>query len=527
MIKKLYLTPLILGGFLSIAQPAYAQEIETIEVTASTSMAVISDPITDISLLESLMPEVTVAGGFGGFSGFVERGTQPIHTTVYRNGVPVNDAGAGWYDFGHDLATGNETIKIINGPNSVLYGSGSLGGTIFMNDILNPGSTIRYGTDHYFVSHSLENFMNITYLDVSNGSVRSDNTEDDHYKNLTARFQTQVGDYTTTLSITDYDYDFDQCWNNMGIFTNSCKQEGQKATLSVRNDKLTLGYTFNNADYFANQDKTWESEAKRWYGDYRDSYKLSNLGSGVLGVTFDQESYAGEKRNNVAVYGTFKTTFDAELGVRVSEDAVVYRLGYERGDFFANVGTSYRNPSLYQIAGDAWTMANPNLNPEKAFGIEYGYGPLSFFRYQFDEGIDYDYTNNQYINTSNYKTQGVRFLDKWVIVPNGWVGLDIGYTESDQPRIAKYKAVVGGGYSFDQFTARLTYTGMFDRKPGPYDGDSLPDINSFDLSIQRHIAKNYLLSLTARDILDRQFEVVPGYNAGGRQILLTIQFQPE
>ena len=66
------------------------------------------------------MPAVTVSGGYGAFMGYTDRGTQTVHTTIYRNGVPANDAGSGWYDFGHDFATGNEKVKIVNGPNSVL-----------------------------------------------------------------------------------------------------------------------------------------------------------------------------------------------------------------------------------------------------------------------------------------------------------------------------------------------------------------------------------------------------------------------
>lgn len=529
MIRYTPFTSLLLGGFLLLTTPAHADEIEHITVTASTTHTATSDPTIDVSILETLFPETTVAGGFGGFAGFSERGTQPTHTTVFRNGVPANDPGAGWYDFGHDLSTGSESVKVVNGPNSVLYGSGSLGGTIFINDDIKSGTIIRVGDQHNFVSQSYEDVINITYFDTSNGSVRTDNDEEDRYKNITARANFDLGDWQAKINYTDYSYDFDQCWNNIGEFTNSCFQEGKKGTVSIRNENTTLGYSFNDADFYALEDKTWASEAKRYYVDHRQDFVFIRNGVAIaevlVGATAEREEYAGNNQTNVAVYGVAKRNW-LEVGVRVTEDASVFRVGAEYKDFFANVGTSYRNPALYQIYGDAWTNPNSKLDPEEAIGFEFGYGALSFFNYKFSEGIDYSYTDNQYVNTGKYDTRGVRYVDNFFPTEDLWFRFDVGYTDSDQPRVAKYKFVATSTYFIGEFTTKLTYTGLFDRKASPFDIGPVEDISSFDLSIQTKFDKNILLSLTARDILDREFEVIPGYNAGGRQIFLTVQYSP-
>ena len=508
-----------------------ADEIETIVVVGSTEHAVTSDPVTDITLLESLMPETTVAGGFGGFSGYSERGTQPIHTTVFRNGVPANDAGAGWYDFAHDLATGNETVKIVNGPNSVLYGSGSLGGTIFINDNIQPGSTVRAGSDHQFVSHSLDNLLNITYLNATNDSVRTDNDEEDDYKNLTARGQVDFGSYRANLMINNYEYDFDQCWDNWGLYTNTCMQEGQRGAISVRGDEWTVGHTWNDADYFADSDTIWTSEASRWYADYRKNLVLiigeELLGEAIVGATFEQQEYDSDTEDDYAVYGVYKTLFGLEVGSRITQDAFVYRIGYENEGFFANLGTAFRNPNLYQLRGDAWTNPNPGLEPEESIGYELGWNKMTYFNYRFSEGIDYDFNENQYVNIGKYNTQGFRFSDTFILGPSAWIFTDIGYTDTEQPRVAKYKFVVSGTYILGDYTTKLTYTGMFDRKQSPYDTKEIKNINSFDFSIQKPLGNNYLISATFRDILDKEFEVIPDYRAGGRQIFLTLQYRPE
>ena len=97
------------------------------------------------------------------------------------------------------------------------------------------------------------------------------------------------------------------------------------------------------------------------------------------------------------------------IGLRVSEDAFVYRIGSAKGDFFSSFGTSYRNPTLYELNGDAWTAPNPGLEPEEATGVEVGYKNITVFKYRFSEGIDYSFASSQFVNTGKYDTQGVRY----------------------------------------------------------------------------------------------------------------------
>ena len=56
-----------------------------------------------------------------------------------------NLPGSAWYDFGTDLATGQE-VKIISGANSVVYGSGSIAGTVLIKD--NIPQVLQQGLEH-------------------------------------------------------------------------------------------------------------------------------------------------------------------------------------------------------------------------------------------------------------------------------------------------------------------------------------------------------------------------------------------
>ena len=500
--------------------------IEEIVVVGSSEMQDATEVSQDLTIIETLMPAMSfTSGGYGGAALYNERGTQTVHTTVYKNGVPVNDAGAGWYDFGHDVVTGLETVKVVSGPNGVLYGSGSLGGTVFINDEISNQAVIRAGSDHTLINVALLDAISITSFDVSNDSVRNDNTEEDDYKNTTVKAVKEFYGVTVALSRTDYDYDYDNCYGADWSQSNDCLQSGEKTDISVRNDIFTLGYSSSDSEYFTKGVSTYESEAKRYYFDARESFDLGYPAAKLIaGITFDKEEYAGEDQTNLSGYATLNFQDRFQVGTRLSEDARVYRVGYAVDGFFTNFSTSYRNPTLYQQYGDSWVQPNPNLEPEEGMGIEVGYFGVSIFAYDFDQNIDYDGSISQYVNTGEYTTKGLRIKHDFV-VPYGALRLKAGYTDTDQPRVPEYMGSLAYFASFGDTTTELRWRGQFEREPGPWDGPSLEDISSFDFVISRKVSDKFELSLTVQDLLDDVTEILPGYDVGGRKVLLTLQYR--
>lgn len=513
------LSSLLLLPTLSVS----AQEIEVIQVIGSQIVGQSeTDPSQDLTIINALMPElVFTSGGVGGFSAFNERGTQSIHTVVYRNGVPVNDAGAGWYDFAHDMPTGGERVQSISGPNSVMYGSGSLAGTVFINDEISENAVmVRLGDDHQLKSFEIAEVFALSHTKINNGSVKTDNTEDDWYENTTAKLSTTLGQFTTTVTYTDYSYDYDDCWNTDYSVTNNCVQQGNKGTVSIRNDNITFGYNFNNAEYFSSGDSTWESKAENFYFDGRKQTELMGKHI-VVGVTATQQQYVGESQTDQSVYTTVDLSDFVQVGARLSKDALVYRVGFAYDNWFASLGTSFRNPSIYELHGDAWTAANPDLSPEKAIGGEFGYGPLSVFKYEFSNGIDYSFANSQYINTGEYTTQGVRLMDTYAM-PYGGLSVMLGYTDSDQPQVPEFKSSVQYFATIRDWGVSLEYISMLNRGTD-YTGAAIDDVETLNFNLYKTLDR-FEFNIAVRDLLDNQFEMTPGYAAGGRTLLLTITY---
>ncbi len=644
--------------FLLWAVEAKASEIEEVIVVAQQEMEVEADPLKNDSLIEVVMPAFTYPqGGPGGFVGYMERGAQTNHTAVFVNGIPANDPGAGWYDFGHDIAHG-QSAKVITGGNSVMYGSGSMAGTVLIQDTIEHGVTYKTGGDHYIRVAPVDQFE-LSLFDGSIGSVRNDNNEKDNYVNKTARFNIDVGDFKIVGKYTSYEYDYDNCFNYDWQQSNDCLQDGERYNIAVRNDFMTIGRNYNNADYytgdltndgtFYHKDQTYANESYRdfmrfgnemnlsknlnvafgldaekiyyntiswqmvegsteveteltepaiyydeeadpnkvrplWNGEFigTGEFVTSIIGDGVFTLTELDEKYTDE---NVGLYFSANANFvlNYNFGVRVGNDNQnALRLGISQGEWFLNVGNSFRKPNLYELNGDGYVEGNAELDPEQGVGIELGYGAVSIFRYDFEESIEYipgyytDINSNSieldvdatldgpgigcvlistwnandeatfglpgciysnvtkttqvwnaptYMNTGSYITQGIRYANNF-----GPVFVSLKYTDTEQARVPKYVGLVKWEQTFNDVNINLQYAVNLDRAPGPYDfleegQEFLEDLHKLDLIVSKELGNGVTLAFRGQNLTDEVVEIVPYYNNQGRQLSIALNYK--
>ena len=578
-----------------VADKVSADEIEEVVVTAQQEKELKADPTTNKTLISAILPAFTYnPGGYGGFVGFNERGAQTNHTAVFINGIPANDPGAGWYDFGHDIASGQE-VKVVSGANSVIYGSGSMAGTVLIQDTIDKGITYRAGGDNYFRVAPIDQ-LEFGLFKGSIGSVRNDNSEKDDYVNKTARFNIDAGDFTIVGKYTAYEYDYDNCYDYNWGQSNDCLQDGERYNFAVRNDYFTIGRNYNNADYTTVNDPTYSNESYRdyfrvgnqmelsaklnvafgldaekiyyntvswqnvegstevqteitepgifyddadtnkltplWTGEYigTGEYDISYVGNGIFTLTEIPEKYTDE---NAGLYFSANADFvlNYNFGIRVgNDDQNALRLGITYGDFFFNIGNSFRKPNLYELNGDGYVEGNPDLNPEEGVGVELGFGALSVFRYDFNEAIEYipgfstdvtvstielDAEASLYVDPENPENNGPGIgcvLDSnwslndvaatgklgciyklvstvnstWNMATYGNTGsyvtqgirfannfgpfsINLKYTDTDQARVPKYAGVVQWSETYNDINLRLKYAVNLEREPGAYD----------------------------------------------------------
>jgi len=539
---------------------ALAEDIEEVIVVAQQVDTTEADSLTTTTLVETILPEYTwTAGGSGAFQGYNERGAQTVHTTVYKNGIPQNTPGSSWYDFGHDIVSGQD-VKVISGANGVMYGSGSIAGTVLIEDSITKSITAKLGSNsERYVSVAPTNWIQFTDY-TTKQHARNDNTEEDQYENKSAKIIADAGDFELIVSATDYAYDYDNCYTASFSQSNDCLQDGESFTVSIRNEYFTIGRTEDSAQYFTEGVMTYENESSRDYFRAGDTADLSNLLQVTYGVDGSRDEYGVHDQDNYGVFLSVNAKFalNYNFGIRVGNaDQNALRLGIEKGPFFMNVGTSFRRPNLYETYGDSFVSANEDLLPEEGTGYEIGFGVLSLFKYDFEQAIEYAsgytttniispeitttdpdtgvvtvtpavtediYTPAMYYNSGNYSTQGFRFANRW-----GPISLMLKVNDTDQVRIPEYVAVISWQDTFKGVDYRVKYSGQFDRTPGLYDflpegQEYLDDLKKLNIYVGKQFASGVNIYFTIDNVTDEEVEVLPYYGSQGREYQFTVQY---
>tara|TARA_B100001939_G_scaffold346369_1_gene365003 strand:+ start:617 stop:2209 length:1593 start_codon:yes stop_codon:yes gene_type:complete len=525
------------------AQEANADEIEEVLVVGQQEEVYETKPTTSSRLISSILPAFTYnPGGYGGFIGYNEKGTQTVHTSVFVNGIPSNEPGSGWYNFGHDIVSG-ERIKVISGANGVLYGSGSIAGTVLIQDTIDSGMTIRLEDEINYIRVAPIDQIQFVRLEDGMDSVRNDNDEEDNYEFSQFKTIIDAGDWTLVGKYADYTYDYDNCYDAVDFsVSNDCVEDGERYNVSIRNKYLTIGRSYVNSNYFTKDVETYTNESYTDYLRVADTRQLSNKLSIDYGMDAEKLYYkttssAGEKIYEDENFGLFfqanaSFVLDYNFGVRLGNDKQnALRLGMSKGQFFLNVGNSFRKPTLYELFGDNFVLANPDLKPEEGIGYEIGYGVLSLYRFEFDETIEYQdgfvmgdvFVNPQYFNAGDYVTQGIKFNQVF-----GPVRILLMYNDTDQPRAPKYSSTIDWRQTFKDIDFRLRYAINLDRLPSEFDvlpeGEThLEDLQKLDFYITKKWDK-FTLAFKVENVTNEVVEVVPFYENEGREFYLTFDY---
>ena len=477
-----------------------ANEVEEVIVVGAKTYTSDASPYSD-NVLKDIQPtRPFVIGGFNGLQLF---GTDTKHTGVFKNGVPVNDSSSGWYDFGHDITTG-QRVTVISGANSVRFGSGSMAGVVLLEEDFGRRAFHTMSGNHTKTIVEYD-YFSLAHYKRNDGSVRSDNTESDKYENKT--FKAGYGIFNVEL--VDYYYEYDNCYDSNWAVSNDCNVEGEKVNVSLDHDRFTLGYTTNEAVH----NTGYEMESDRTYADITVLDTLNH----ELGISGQRETYGDRERDTYSAYYIWSSD-NVSVGYRYEEEEHIVRLGLENDGLRFSVGNSFRLPNLYEQFGDSWVSANPNLLPEQGYGAELGYEGLSVYYLDFKEGIDFDMNAYSYINTGQYTSKGIRY-EKEITLDNGSLFVYNEYTDSDKLRVPEYRTSMS--YTYKGFS--VEYLGEFN-KGADFDGREIDDVSTFNVSYTLD-AGITTLRLDVRDLLDNRYEFIPDYNAGGRLYKLSFNVE--
>jgi vitamin B12 transporter len=436
----------------AVANDATGDELETLVVTATriptpeldvaSSITVISaDDIAarQIRTLPDLLKEVPglnviQTGGPGGQTSVFMRGTNSNHTKVLVDGIDVSDPSnpGGAFDFGQFLTQDIQSVEILRGPQSGLYGSDAIGGVINIItksgsgpaqfnagveagsfDTFNQAGSISGSLEQFHYAATLEHFhageTPVTPLDLlPPGQPRIDDYDDNLTAstklglNVTDQFDLGlVARYTDShLRITGENYNNFPATPDTSQSANNTLQYYTRATahLLALDGALeqTVGAAYSNVK---SSQYSPDNPAAYLYGE-REKYDWQ----GILKVAADQQLVLGAEHQRDEItqpisaatninsgYAELQSSFGGRLfdtiSVRYDDNdrfgsQFTYRLApayliEETGTKLkASVGTGFKAPTLsqmFQNFPEFDFFGNPNLKPETSLGYDAGF----------------------------------------------------------------------------------------------------------------------------------------------------------
>lgn len=595
-----------------------SREVVTSRVTVISGDALRAQGITQLVDALRTVPGLSVVqtGSFGSVTSLFMRGGESDYVQVLVDGVPVNEPG-GAYDFAHLTVDNIERIEILRGPASVVYGSDAVTGVvqIFTRRGAGPprvtagarGGTYGSGDFEAAVTGGSEQAgysLGVSHL-RSNGIYAFNNG----YRNTTAsgRFHytpDERTDLNFTLRYTDAEFHFPT--DGAGNLVDSNQfTANEVTTLGIDvgryfTDRIQgrlhlalndIGSLFDDeqdgpADtvgFFAFRSQT---ELRTRSADARVNVYLTPAAVVTGGASIEQERQRTDKdrtRLNRAYYAQVVvgplSGLSANAGLRLDDNeqfgtfvtfraGTGYRMTATGTRITASVGTGFKEPTFFETFDGAFSVGNPDLEPERSTSWEVGLEqPLAggrvvlagtYFDQRFEDLIQFTFSppgpgDPNYFNVAEATARGIEaevravpvrglqlsasytYLSTEVTDSGFNAGPDAAFVVGDRLlRRPTHAFTTGAVYRFeDRATLGATVRYIGDRDdlefpgfPAPPSRVALQAHTVVDLSLlvsllrPRGPAPGLALTARVENVLDEDYQEIVGFRARGRTVWL-------
>jgi len=359
------------------------------------------------------------------------RGNEANHVLVLMDGVRINDASSGEFDFANMHLAGIERIEILHGPQSTMYGTDAAAGVIniitrkgtdgFKGEVdVSAGSLdsqsgsvqLFGGKDGWHYAFSADRFITDG---ISAAAEENGNTEKDGHDSKGIKFKAgyDADNYKTWVlynqSSSNYDFDDTDSITGLAVdaLTNTQLIETENASwviafpmldkrLSNQFQVSSVQYDFNSESVFFNAPSTFITQTDRSSAEYQGNYKLDENQSLQFGLeyvkddlqvdsistfgtsTFDEDTsttdlymqWSGKLNNTNLTLGS-RSSDHKEFGRHNTVRATVSQPLDTNWRLRSTYGTGFKTPSLQELF-DSNFGGNPNLKPEETSSIELG-----------------------------------------------------------------------------------------------------------------------------------------------------------
>jgi vitamin B12 transporter len=484
----------------------------------------------------------------------------------------------------HLLLNDMEEINIIKGAQSGVYGADAVAGVISVNtekpkDGLHAKLTSAIGSYGYKSNGLSISYKNELLYAKANGSKtiatgfsaaapKKDSSgygkfdsslESDRYSNAYNSFLLGLtptkkdvieASYKKIDSFTAYDGGWPVDPNDGSSYTNarqifmSTSYKHTFETASIKSFYNESIFERTQSGGYNGKQKEFGIEGKNSY--LKDSYlsyginRLLNTVKTIGGAEIDKGfSSTGVFVSNTNLFGNLLLTENIRKDYYTNfDDKTTGKLGakllFDKASIFSNYAVAYTTPTSYQLYGDGgvWVAANPNVKPENSrsfdVGFEYGGLKVTYFYNNIKDliGGNWESSPGYYYNTSGnsivqgYEASYEKSIQNFVIGAS--------YQRLDAKDANKNKLANRPSYTVSSsiryylgnkanIGANIIYIGdRFDSISGAQTGNyALVDMTATTL-----ISKNVDIFAKAKNILNRYYQTIDGYNGYGASIYL-------
>lgn len=419
MTNKSILLPLSAAVFAVASHPVFADDIETIEVTATRTPLSVVDIASSVTIISAediakrqtfslpdllnTLPGIAIAraGSVGGQAQLRLRGGEANQTLVLIDGIQINDPAAGdEVQFELLSTTEIERIEIIRGPLSSVWGSDAVSGviniitkkgegdlTVNANGEAGAFGTYRFGGSIGGATKKANFRLGASYSDSEGTNVSRVGDEKDGFRALTVNATggykpTDTSNLTFSLRHTDTRNEFDSTDFTTGFPADSDRVTNNKQTAAsvgtvfeLLDGRLTqsarITYLDTEIANLSDGTASGSTSSERW-GFYADSrIKLTEGHSLTLAI--DHEDTDFSQRGPASPFGDPNqdqsgnvTGYVADyVGALSDAITVTGSIRYDDNDRFDNF-TSWRGGVVYKIAGTGTRLYGNVARGQKA-----------------------------------------------------------------------------------------------------------------------------------------------------------------
>lgn len=500
------------------------------------------------------------SGSPGKVSSLFLRGSESNHTLLLLEGIPLNDPYFGNIYLSEYLTGSFSRVEILKGPYSSIYGSEAMGGVVnlFLNREERTALSLGFGEYGYkdlnfsygkdkinfqFSKHLEDGIMKNDGWDENQGFFYFDG------ENINAFVFARKGKVEIPFNGTQ--------------ITPLRNQKTEDYLISFPYEKKFLngwaidgfaGFLKSNF-YFKDPEDSWgytwgKTKSQRIFGnfkiyksfqDFHIAFGFEGKGEKVWDENVFGKNLEGESFENGAFFFQSKKdfkNFNIQFGLRYDKSSdfgdslnpkIALFLPFKNFNFYFQTGTGFRAPSIGELYFPY--SGNKNLKEEKLKSYEVGFSyknfSLNFFKNDFENLIDFEFSTYKFENIGKAQIKGVE-----ASYMNSFLSISLNYLNTkdliEKKELLRRPEIYGNLNLYKNlkdfsFSFSTIFTGKRWDVDQYFQRIKMDSFLREDFSLSFKFIENLRAKIKIENLFNSSYEEVYGYKAPGRRLILNFE----